>query len=339
MFSGYLWEFIAITKDFISTASFRWVFVVGLLHYFTLSGLCFICCMWTSKKVFSVRTPVRLAIFLLLTAAILVPLELHYGYLKMSWVNREVNRGRNFYLKRLVKNGANPNSRDRLDQPMLLKAAYKGNAKIVKTLLSYGAEVDATGNEYQQTALSVASGEGHKRIVEILLAHGADANKKANTGMSPLMLAVGHPEIAEILLKHGADVDAEDDDGYTPLIYAAIEGNADTARILLDNGARVDLRGAKNCNTAFITAAAFDYPEVLSVLKDYGANANATNKYCMTALMLASKVNCVEAVQYLLHIGVDRNLKDATGKTALSYAREKNHTEIANLLEEAGGIE
>ena len=47
------------------------------------------------------------------------------------------------------------------------------------------------------------------------------------------------------LLAHGALVDATDGDGNTPLIDAAKYGRSDVVKMLLDNGAKVRIKGKR----------------------------------------------------------------------------------------------
>lgn len=76
---------------------------------------------------------------------------------------------------------------------------------MVKSLLSYGADVDAKDNKFGTTPLILAAGDGYKKVTEELLAHGADVNASDSTG-TPLVWAVssGHADIAALLRQHGA---------------------------------------------------------------------------------------------------------------------------------------
>ena len=52
-------------------------------------------------------------------------------------------------------------------------------------------------------------------------------NEKNTTGWTPLHCAAlgNHPEAVRLLLKNGADVELKDKVGYQPIHYAALEGN------------------------------------------------------------------------------------------------------------------
>lgn len=102
------------------------------------------------------------------------------------------------------------NTPDAGGRPPLVTAAAAGQLAVVRALLDWGAQVNATGrsgNAQLQTALHAASGEGHKAIVEVLLEAGADPNARGPGGMTPLALAIRkqYHAVAETLLARGAD--------------------------------------------------------------------------------------------------------------------------------------
>ena len=49
-----------------------------------------------------------------------------------------------------------------------------------------------------------------------------------------------HPEVARVLIDHGADVHLHSTSGFTPLLFAAQQGDMDSARMLLEAGANVN---------------------------------------------------------------------------------------------------
>src|SRR5262245_59873170 len=96
-------------------------------------------------------------------------------------------------LSALLQQGANPNSRDLVKQPILSLAAYLGREKMVSMLLANGADLRA------------ADGDGWNALHNAALA--------------------GHLAIARLLLDRGLDVNARQTDGLTPLAHAAVRGH------------------------------------------------------------------------------------------------------------------
>lgn len=97
-----------------------------------------------------------------------------------------------------------------------------------------------------QTLLHCAAQNGGLGVARWLLEEGLDADMPTTgSAVTPLLYAVraGHVEIARLLLGNGADVNvaisATDPryPGLSPLHAAAISGNADMVRLLLERGA------------------------------------------------------------------------------------------------------
>lgn len=92
----------------------------------------------------------------------------------------------------------------------------------------------------------------------------------------------GRTAVAEFLLGHGADLRAQDGSGQTGLHLAALGGYADTARLLLDRKAPLEIEnawGATVLNHALWAAvnygASADYVSIVKTLIDAGAKVHA----------------------------------------------------------------
>lgn len=139
-----------------------------------------------------------------------------------------------------IINGTNVNALDNNNQTSLSEAVMRGHINVVKLLLKYGADVNAT-SRYGWTALmSAAAYNIGTKIAEVLLQNNADVNAKDNRGWTALMVAAsnGHTETAELLIKYGADVNAKDNDGWTALMMAARNGYTAISNLLRRYGAK-----------------------------------------------------------------------------------------------------
>nr|XP_020468667.1 cyclin-dependent kinase 4 inhibitor C [Monopterus albus]XP_020468668.1 cyclin-dependent kinase 4 inhibitor C [Monopterus albus]XP_020468669.1 cyclin-dependent kinase 4 inhibitor C [Monopterus albus]XP_020468670.1 cyclin-dependent kinase 4 inhibitor C [Monopterus albus] len=120
------------------------------------------------------------------------------------------------------------------DTELLCNASATGNLTKVLSLLQNGAEVNGC-NIYNRTALQVVK-LGHTDVVEALLEAGADPNLRDPV----LSLTVVHDAAREgfvdtacVLMQHGANVNLVDEQGNLPLHLAAREGHLEVVRLLI----------------------------------------------------------------------------------------------------------
>ena len=140
-----------------------------------------------------------------------------------------------------------------LERQKLMAAVVAGDLAKVKEQIAGGAKLDErapilNGFNDGHTPLLVAAREGHLEIVRELVRAGADVNAVEPTfGAVPLHKATynGHAEITALLADSPRiDLDYQGpSNGYTPLHDALWHGYGDCARILVEAGARLDLRG------------------------------------------------------------------------------------------------
>ena len=98
------------------------------------------------------------------------------------------------------------------------------------------------------------------------------------------------------------------------------DGPAELATMLLDKGAKVDLRDSENKTALHLAAEAGNIP-VMEVLLDRGADINAKDKSGMTPLILVCRADSKRAdvAALLLSKGADVNAGTDLGQTALMY--------------------
>ena len=122
------------------------------------------------------------------------------------------------------------------------RAALRGDAEAVRSLLDRGADVEAKTRIGSYNPLHLASRGGHVPIMRMLLEAGANPRAVTTTsGVTPLHLAaasIGGAEAVAALLAHRADPNArEASAGQTPLMFAAGSNRTSAVRELLKGGA------------------------------------------------------------------------------------------------------
>ena len=105
----------------------------------------------------------------------------------------------------------------------------------------------------------------------------------------------------------------------TGLMIAAVYGQLEMAKLLLNNGAEANQKAPVSNSRGWIMAlpSAIRYPEVIKLLLDRGADINLTEKDGRGALWGAAHWGFWESVKLLLERGADPNLVDTWGASAL----------------------
>ncbi len=108
-------------------------------------------------------------------------------------------------------------------------------------------------------------------------------------------------------------------DGNVPLHWAALNGYADIAQLLIKHGAQVNVQnGGKD--TPLHWAALGGHADLARILINAGADVNAQDDSLDTPLHFASDVGSLDTVSALLSAGADPNMRDAYGFLPSDYA-------------------
>lgn len=124
----------------------------------------------------------------------------------------------------------------------------------------------------QRSVIVYFSSLGKTQLLKTLLATEVSTDCCAK-GLTPLNAAAiaGRTETVRMLLDQGASVDLRDQEQDTPLKNAAREGHLDVVTTLIESGADVNAQG-KALTTPYTSASFFGHKQVMAVLEDAGAN-------------------------------------------------------------------
>jgi ankyrin repeat protein len=187
------------------------------------------------------------------------------------------------FIRVLLKAGANVNARTREVPPSR------------RWLYSLGdvSWVDFTG----QTPFLRAALAGDNATMRLLLEHGADPNLATSAGTTPLMAAAGvnwvvaqtyteSPQAlidaVKLCLERGADVNATNSMGLTALLGAANRGSNDIIELLVQRGARLDVKDREGrtalrwAEGVFLAAVGAERkPKTIALLEDLSARSKS----------------------------------------------------------------
>ena len=231
---------------------------------------------------------------------------------------------------KLLAAGADPNAHLLSGETPLMDAARRGNLATLRALLSGGANPNAREANAGQTALMWATPEHHTAVVEELVRHGADVHARSKNGFTALMFAAqqGDADCAHILIGAGANVnDVMPKSGLTPLIIASAMGHADAVALLLDNGADPNAADARGYTSLHLVVRDSNYGIDLK-------SKDAVVRIVRSLLARGAKPN----VRFKQERSTSKTVTEIVlqGATPLLLAAEVNNLDAVKALVEAG---
>ncbi|CAH1786178.1 unnamed protein product [Owenia fusiformis] len=251
-------------------------------------------------------------------------------------------------------------SQDNTENRPIHIAAQLEDYLMLDYLCVAGADINGQ-NSKGDTALNIVVRKDNEDLVNYLLNHGASTEIFNNTGFTVLHDAAlsNTPRVMQILLEHGCNVDTlsykespqESDKaalGCTALHYAATHGHTVIAKMLLDKGAKVDIRAVSTLRTPCIMATDGAHYDILHALLQAGANVNIPDVQNSTALHVVQNISrnkqapsAIDITQLLIEYGADLNYPDSHGFTPLDKCvgqlmRQNYNKHLLSLLVTSG---
>ena len=147
----------------------------------------------------------------------------------------------------------------------------------------------------------------------------------------------GNIDTVRSLLDGAADVNLAQGDGMTGLHWAVQKDNVELAGLLLEAGAKVGSGTRIRSITPLYMAAQNGSVTMVELLLAAGADANSANELGTTNLMMAAASGSVDAVESLLDHGASVNAREtAREQTALMFAAALDRVPVVRLLASRG---
>ena len=219
----------------------------------------------------------------------------------------------------LLAIGVNREARDARGMSALHLATALGNVPMVRRLIASGAAPDARAAD-GQTPLGVALSSGRRDLADWLDWRVWPLPRRPlRSGDLPLAAIAGDADAVRRLLDLGFDVDAPDAQGCSALLRAAGGGHGAVVDLLLARGADPQ-RAARTGATPLSAAVSMRQVAIVNALLDAGADIEYRLPGEVSVLMLAAALGLPDIAARLLTAGANVHAVDAQGLTALHCA-------------------
>lgn len=252
-------------------------------------------------------------------------------------------------VQQLVGAHASINARNGKGMTALMCAVCAGSLSMAEWLCEHGCMVNSAANDGRVALVNAAESRSEQStaITEVLLKHRASPDVDLSMhAPSPLVAAActGHRSITTMLIEARASAHASDAMGRQPLPCAALTGDVELCRLLLNGSACVHDRttnpvATKSSSadgtgaTAMSIATVRRDANLFRLLLDARADVDAVDERGCTPLIASARDGILNLCNELIAARADVNsLKHSSGKSALMLAASNGHVVICKAL-------
>lgn len=252
------------------------------------------------------------------------------------------------YLKAILEAGADV---DATYQPELrtglILASIAGSIAHIQTLLQYGAnmtKVDSDGwcalrHAANQKDAGVLKAFGDFDIQQLSPATFSTSSGHESPNSALIHFVTDDTKITEYILNKFPfiDVNCQDDLKQTPLHLAAVQGDVESARLLVSRGASLSTQSSEE-KTALHLSCIYERSDMVDFLISEGAKLDLADVDGWTLLHHAAHRGYQTIARQLLDRGA-KHLPDKTERTPELLALVGGHTETSSVIRESRRVE
>lgn len=202
---------------------------------------------------------------------------------------------------------------------------FRSYLYLILLFVSFGSFASDKADFFRAVEIDAAN------VVGSLLASGFDPNQRDDKGQTGLYLALRGESMAVVkalLASPRIDVDLANEQGETPLMMAALRGNLEMAKTLIERGAKIDKAGW----TPLHYAASGPSPAMVAFLLDRGAAIEALSPNNTTPLMMAARYGAIDSADLLRQRGADLARRNQRELNAADFAKGAGRDDLAARL-------
>ncbi len=203
-------------------------------------------------------------------------------------------------------------------------------------------ELKKRGYSYSEENFAQAVRSGDLDVAKLYLRAGMNADSgeapnpyRGTSHRTVLHVAaeIGQFKIAKLLIDNGANVNVRDSRGQQPLILASRGGSKEIVELLVSHGAEINPAEKEPPSTPLIAAIGRGHYDIAKYLISKGADVHVISQSGYTALHAAAASGNPQIVELVISSNVDANAKAKDGVTPLRLAAQAHdQVDIATIL-------
>ncbi|MEM9541186.1 MAG: ankyrin repeat domain-containing protein [Cyanobacteria bacterium P01_E01_bin.42] len=141
----------------------------------------------------------------------------------------------------------------------LFKAIEDSDILWLRQIIESGDDIEEIDDEDYPgyTALDLAAEKGNIQVIIMLIESGVNVDYSGESSPLHFAISAGNIDAVRVLISNGADLEIEEDDGVTPVLHAIMKHETEIVKLLVEAGA--DLNAWSRFGTVSEVAIKYGY--------------------------------------------------------------------------------